>query len=491
MFGSGAARHAGTVTTLDRVRLVPVAPPVTVGAVGPVLLAAAAALVRLPFLLSPLTSDEGGFLVVAGQWSPGPSLYGAYFVDRPPLLLAAFAGADALGGALALRLLGLVAVVVAVLLAGRIGGTPAAAVAAVFLSSPLLGVMEVDGELLAAPLVLGSFLLVLRSVRADGPEERYAVPLAAGALAVSAALVKQDLVDGFVVAAVLLVALARTDPRGARTRALSFLGGALGALGVVLLGAASRGTGPLALWDAVVTFRVQAAGVISTSASSATSDRLHELVLAAVLAGLPLVAVGAVLGRGRPVADRPVLVAAVVVLAWEVAGALLGGSYWHHYLIALVPGLVLLVAACDGGGRLTRVTTCLAAMMTAFALVWSLSHPPALAEDQQVAAYVRSHARPTDTVVVAFGHGDVVRETGLMSPYPYLWSLPVRVRDPRLTRLDGVLAGPEAPRWLLVAGDSLSSWGLDADRAQSVVEHDYREVWSTGDWRVLERSRAA
>src|SRR6476661_8822439 len=80
-----------------------------------------AAVVRLPFLGRPLTSDEGGYLMVAAQWHPGTSLYGDYWVDRPPLLVALFGLADAAGGAVGLRLLGVVVAVGAVLLAAWIG----------------------------------------------------------------------------------------------------------------------------------------------------------------------------------------------------------------------------------------------------------------------------------------------------------------------------------------------------------------------------------
>ena len=44
----------------------------------------ATVLVRVPLVRLPLSSDEAGFLVVGGQWGPGRSLYGDYWVDRPP-----------------------------------------------------------------------------------------------------------------------------------------------------------------------------------------------------------------------------------------------------------------------------------------------------------------------------------------------------------------------------------------------------------------------
>ena len=84
-------------------------------------LAAAAVLCWLPFLGRTPSPDEGGLLTVAGQWAPGSSLYGDYWVDRPPLLIGLFALADGLGGALALRVMGLVAVALTVVLAGVVG----------------------------------------------------------------------------------------------------------------------------------------------------------------------------------------------------------------------------------------------------------------------------------------------------------------------------------------------------------------------------------
>src|SRR4051794_4906153 len=75
---------------------------------------------RLPFLTRPPTPDEAGFLVVASQWHVGgTSLYGNYWVDRPPLLIAIFQLAHLGGGMTALRLIGALAVAVTVaLLAG-------------------------------------------------------------------------------------------------------------------------------------------------------------------------------------------------------------------------------------------------------------------------------------------------------------------------------------------------------------------------------------
>jgi hypothetical protein len=66
--------------------------------------AVAAALLRFPGLLHPLGSDESGFTLVARAWDPGPgTLYGPYWVDRPPTLVGFIRLSDALGGAYFIR----------------------------------------------------------------------------------------------------------------------------------------------------------------------------------------------------------------------------------------------------------------------------------------------------------------------------------------------------------------------------------------------------
>ena len=112
------------------------------------LLGAATLLFRLPFLGAPTSPDEGGFLEVGKQWhAGGDSLYGHFWVDRPPLLIAVFRIADLLGGITAVRLIATLGATVTVLLLGytvhRLLGvrpaTWAAAVACGLLSAPMAG----------------------------------------------------------------------------------------------------------------------------------------------------------------------------------------------------------------------------------------------------------------------------------------------------------------------------------------------------------------
>ena len=67
---------------------------------------AAAVLVRSAYLLGPLSPDEAGYLLVARDWHlGGPNLYGHYWVDRPPGLIALFRLAGLTGWDPAIRVL--------------------------------------------------------------------------------------------------------------------------------------------------------------------------------------------------------------------------------------------------------------------------------------------------------------------------------------------------------------------------------------------------
>lgn len=488
--------------------------------VGVGLAAGVAMAAWLPFVGVPSSPDESGFWLLAQHWAPGPSLYGGYWVDRPPVLLWLFelvasAGhAHLSGGALALpglKLLGAVASGLSVLLAALVArivaprrpwtlkATVVGAVA--LLSDPLLGMPETDGEVLAIPFVLlGVACLVAATGRRWGLAAA-ALTVASGVAAAGAALVKQNVVDVFVFA--LLLLMTSGHPLGSRLRwAASFAGGVAATLAVVLPTAAARGTTPDRLWDAIVVFRVQAAVVIRASASDATSARMSNLLLASLVSGcavLLVVAAAALVGQDRrrrqradrvPTvagADRGLVWSALGMVAWETAGVVLGGSYWLHYLTGLVPGIVVLLALVRPTPRWRMVLTgCLAYALLAGAVVWvqHATTPVPVSDDDRVVTYLRGHAAPSDGVVVAFGHPDIVAASGLESPYPYLWSLPVRVRDPRLRQLGTVMTGSGAPRWVVVAGESLASWGLDADAAQRILEAHYVEQVSFGDWHV-------
>ena len=460
---------------------------------GVTLLAALACLGWLPFLLRSLSPDEGGFLLVASQWAPGSSLYGDFWVDRPPVLIGLFALADGVGDPWALRLLGTAAVVATVLLAGVVGRLAAPAVrtapllaagtAAIFTATPLFGGGVVNSEVLALPSVLAGLVAVVAAASARQGRSTLLLGAGAGAAGMLAALTKQSEIDVFVVALVLVVM---------NRRPLLLLGvatGSLTTLVVALVVSNHLGTAPGDLWNAVVTFRGQAAEVIVDSATGSTPRRFAGMIGALVLSGAPLVAAGLLLRMREPTSSgvRDLRSPALALLGWELFVVVAGGSYWLHYLMGLVPGLVLLAAAAAQRGLPARGSLVLpyaAAALSTLGTIGYVLVVPIDRPEAPVIEFLKAEAAPGDTAVVAFGGANILRETGMTSPYEDLWSLPVRVRDPELTRLAELLTGANAPTWVVSNGDSLATWGVDAGAADRALRDRYQRAATAGDFTV-------
>lgn len=453
-------------------------------------LAALGVLLRLPFVGVPAGQDEAGFLIVADQWRPGSSLYGDLWVDRPPLLLLLF---DLAGGTTGLRLLGCVAVAAVVGLVaaaayvarGHRAAVVAAAAAALFCIDPRLGAVRVNGEMLAAPFAAAALLLTVLAVGEHVRRPRLCAA-AAGAASTLAFAVKQSTVDGFVFGVVALAVLALTRPEQ-RRRAGVLLGwavaGSLAAAVLLVAYAATRGTDPAALYDAVVTFRVEAGEVISSSATSATTDRLWVMLAAWASSGLSVLGIAvlvlAVKERRDPVV---VATAAVVVVASTVA--LMGGSYWLHYLVQLVPASSLAAGLLLARWRPTlrtwrgRVAGALAAVLVlgaATAIAIEIHSPLSEGPSEAIGQMIAEASEPGDTIVVAFGMPNVVSSSGLGTPYEHLWSLPVRTRDSDLSELSAIVASPQRPTWV-VQWTSFDTWGVDGDQLVTEVGRHYVEV---------------
>ncbi|GAB3665234.1 hypothetical protein GCM10027596_31050 [Nocardioides korecus] len=475
----------------------------------------------IPFLAQPLSPDEAGFLHLAQHWHPGRSLYGDYWVDRPPLLIWLFDLAGHLGTQHHLadglsdpgvKLLGAAATGTSVTLVGVLARLlvptrrwPLAVVLAAavgLVADPLLGMPGANGEVLALPFVLAGMVALVAAHRLPWGARAALLTLVAGAAAVAAASVKQNMVDVVVMAVVLLPSLRRTGARPL-ARLATFAAGGAATLAAVLLSAAARGTSVLGLWDAVVVFRLRASSVISSSASFATTDRAHALELSALVSGeVVLLAVAAIIAVGqrrrgstrtaRSTWSGRLVWAGLAVAVWEAFAVAAGGSYWSHYLTGLVPGTLLLLAlALRTPSRLTgRVLTGVVLLVVlAGGVAWRVAATagvPGVTDDGRVETFLRTHAVPGDGVVSAFGDPRLVAGSGLTSPYENLWSLPVRVRDAHLTGLTAVLTGPTAPRWVVVSGRGLGTWGVDATRAQRVFDRSYRHLVTYGVWEIFE-----
>jgi hypothetical protein len=457
----------------------------------------------LPFAGRSLSPDEAGYLIVGGQWSAGSSLYGDFWVDRPPGLIAIFEAADALGGTVPLRLLGTLAAVLTVVLAGVLGRVAAperrsaplltAGTAAICVATPLFGASVVNGELLGLPFVMAGMAAYVAAAATRSSAKALLLGLAAGAAGAAAVLVKQSMVDVLALSVVLLF-----SSGSARRRFPAFLTGALATTVLVLTVAGARGTDPTDLWGAVVTFRLDAARELAAD-SGAAPGRLAGLVGALAASGVPLLAAAfAWKGRGAQSGQGPwtapdLRVGAYVVLAVDLLVAFLGGSYWLHYLMGVVPGVVLLAAAfAQRPAPVTRSiggSFVVAGLSSAIAVGWVAAHPIDRPEEAAV-VYLDRHAAKGDTGVVVLGAANIVRDAGLRAPYPYLWSLPARVRDGDLATLGGLLRSQDRPTWVLVAERSVDDWELDFTTAQAELDADYERVTKAGKFTIYRRNDA-
>ena len=441
-----------------------------------------ALVLRAPYVLTPLGRDEGGIAYIAGNWSGGHgSLYGAYWLDRPPLLIGLFKVA-VLGGDRGVRVLGAlaaVALVVVIVLLGRAVAGPRAGRIAGLLAAPLtgsvlIGAVYTPGELLAAVPSTGSVLCLILAHRSR--QARFV--FAAGALAVGAALIKQSFLDAGV-AGVAFVAVSAAVNGDVRLRwPLAYGAGVAVPLGALLVWLAAAQLSLGGFIYAFVGFRLD---LVHTLAGSDIPLRVRLVTLAepALASGLVLVVAGAVMGLRCLRGDRTLVVTFSAWLAGSTVGVLGGGSYFVHYLIQLVPVSCVAAAVVIASAR-TRTRVAVLGAYTAVSLSAALGglgdlalHPPRRPE-LAVAHYVRDHARPGDTQYVMYARPNVLYYAGLPSPYPYAWSLMVRAMPGARAQLQRLLGSTRRPTWLVQWHDA-DRWQLDpGDRMDRLLARGYR-----------------
>lgn len=440
--------------------------------------------VRLTYIFEPSGSDEAGFLMVGGQWHNGTSLYGDYWVDRPPLLIWIMEAASSVTGLRVIGVLSSTLMVVGIaraawLAAGYRAAYWASGAATLYCSAYWFGISRTNGEMLASPFVAWAMAWTIQATGRSG-RAAWGFGALAGASAAGAVLVKQSIIDGVVFAVVFLLLLAWQDRerRFAHLRLLAAgVAGAVGTTALCLALAALRGTYPADLFDALVTFRAEAGRVISASASPATHERFKTVMATWAVSGLAPISLVA---AWRSVRYRePTLVAATVVLAYGTAATILGGSYWSHYLIQLLPAIALAVGLLGAhmAEKPRHVFAGFLVLVTVANGVNTMTNPPVdSSQAQRVGSWLGEVKEPGDTAVVAYGQPHVLANAGMQSPYEHLWSLPIRTRDPDLAGMSAVLAGPQRPTWF-IAWTRIDSWGItDPDRLLRVLRRNYVQL---------------
>jgi hypothetical protein len=240
-------------------------------------------------------------------------------------------------------------------------------------------------------------------------------------------------------------------------------------------------------------FRLDAVSALSRPGAEGRLSRLGSPFLDS---GLALGTLFALIGLVRMRVTPMVRIAIVSWMLAALVGIVLGGSYWPHYLIALVAGVAAVAASVFARRRwLGLLVVCIVALptaLTAARVVRNDSADNLQTSTLAIGHYLHARALPNQTAYVLYAKVNVLYYAGLRDPYPYNWSLMMRAVPGAQDRLRALLASQRRPTWV-VRADSTHSMGLDASGATNrlLVAH-YRKVATVcGDPVLLARGAAA
>ncbi len=457
-------------------------------------------------LWQPLGPDEAGFGLVGAAWEPGSGdLYGPYFVDRSPFLVLVFKIGNALGGPYLLRVLGALGMGVTVWCAAAVarelravtapGTRPDTAMlitavgAAALIGNAGLDPVGAKGEVLALPLLAGSVLVALRALRT-----RHRVSAAAAGVAGMLAVgLKQSLGASLAFGGLLLLGslVAGRLPRRTGWHLLGwFCAGAAGVVVATVVLTLAWGGSLSSLAYAVIGFRSDAGTVLDAYTPASEVARAQMLVHVFLISGM--VAVAALFLLRLPVLTRraPVLTVAVAGgLMIDTVGIVAGGSFWTPYLyplaLSLSWALALVVAVPVGGSTIWSMGwRAIPAVLSVVLLILSVRAQHTWVTESIgrnndaviTGAAIGAVSRPGDTMTVYGGHPDIQWASGLPSPYRELWTLPMRVNDPDLSRLSALLKSDRAPTWLAEWATPGAWQDLGEPLLAPAVAANYRQV---------------
>lgn len=164
---------------------------------------------------------------------------------------------------------------------------------------------------------------------------------------------------------------------------------------------------------------------------------------------------------------RPIMLILAGWLAGGVVGVNLGGSYWPHYWVQLLPPLA--VAAAVAVTRISRpaLRTGLVGVLLLPQVLWlaalipaspqqrrqAVPYAEAARRDARIAAAIRAATGPDDRIFVLVSQADLYFLADRRTDYPYLWGKPIEKIPDALPRLRAMLDGPERPRLVVLNHD--------------------------------------
>ena len=447
------------------------------GAVAASVIASVA--LRIRFIATPLSSDEGGYLAVARAWASGKSLYGQAWVDRPQGLLLLFRTWDDLtgGSPAAIRtmamLFGCLAVVAVAYAAFAIAGRRAAALASILVAvasaNARIEGFIANGELLAGAVAAAGVAAACAYLfRGRGRSWLFASGLLAGC----ALSLKQSGFDGFMAVMVCLVAGGLTRERTWREvlhEGATCVAGLATVLAVLVVHGVTLGFS--AWWYAIAGYRL--GGLNASDADwhrfGITSRIAAPTIVPLFVAGIAGIVVWLV--RSRRVRRSTVLLPAWVCFA--TLAFLTGGLFHRHYWVTLTFPLAAAagVAIAVGLGPrrpadLLVILACLVALpslvstsrvivLDRAAAAMAAHADPRLEIDQRIGQWYIDHRTQGSSLFAMCASAGLYAAADAIAPYPYLWFDGVQHGRGAQDKLVELFAGAEAPTFVAMYSSAL------------------------------------
>ncbi len=444
---------------------------------------------RLPFVWAGIGPDEGGYAFIAHQWANGFGLYHGVWVDRPQGLLILFRLiTDVAYQAWAIRAAAVLAGVSITLLVGAIGwmlrgpatGAVAALVFAVVGVGPHIEGFTMNSELAAAVPAAAAVACAVRWRVLARPGWL----VAAGLLGSVAILMKQSGFDGLAMA--LAVPLLTAAPVRDRLRAVGFAAaGAAAPLVLAVIHGLSLGWSHY--WFAMYGWRAHEE--LGKTVGKRVDFFLGEMPrIGPDLLGISIVAL---VGLAVCLLRRGLL---WVIPLWFLVGFVainVGGWYWPHYFVQVVPALALMAAVAVTAAEVRSRALAVALLCGAVVPVAvNLAHLALTSSagrldgvpykrgfeiDRRIASFIRAHSTPRDTIYALASRADLYFLSRRNPPVPYLWAHSPLQRKSVKQSLLAQFAAPGGPKFIV---ESRSVKSLDkTGRAERILRERYRFVY--------------